>query len=155
MVNRIICVNFVAMEMTIELLEEKYDEYNEMYFDGKLPRPNHFGLLKSFKKYGEFRCNSHAPGSKLFNVTISISCYYIWDEKHLRDVLCHEMLHYKCERSKNVEEDMHGQMFVKAAEEMNKKYGLNISARYDTALPLKASKNAPKFSLARLLYVRA
>lgn len=140
------------MELTIELLEEKFAEYNELYFGGKLKMPKRFELLKSFKTYGRFSCNSHAPGSRLFNVVISISCYYDWDEENLRNVLCHEMLHYKLERSKNVETNMHGKRFIKAAEEMNKKYGLNIVPIYKKRLNLKVSESAPKRSLSRLLF---
>ena len=115
------------MEITVEILEEKFEEYNKLYFGGRLLWPYEFYL---------------------------ISMYYDWTEEYLRDVLVHEMLHYKLERSKNVEKKMHGPRFRKAAAEMNEKYGLNIQV-HPTLLELKVSATAPKRSLARFFWAPA
>lgn len=80
--------------------------------------------------------------------------YYDWTEEYLRDVLVHEMLHYKLERSKNVEKNMHGPRFRKAAAEMNEKYGLNIEV-HPRLRGLMVSAAAPKRSLARLFWAPA
>jgi hypothetical protein len=80
--------------------------------------------------------------------------YYDWTEEYLRDVLVHEMLHYKLERSKNVEKKMHGPRFLKAAAEMNEKYGLNIQV-HPNLRGLKVSAAAPKRSLARFFWAPA
>ena len=139
------------MEITVEILEEKFEEYNELYFGGRLWWPDEFRLHKSFKCFGWFKCNRHSPGSRLRNVIISISMYYDWTEEHLRNVLVHEMLHYKLERGKNPPKKIHGPRFLKAAAELNEKYGLNIDVhpRLDG---LKVSAAAPKHSLARFFF---
>ena len=98
--------------------------------------------------------NHHSPGSRLRNVRIGISMYYDWTEEYLRDVLVHKMLHYKLERSKNVEKKMRGPRFLKAAAEMNEKYGLNIQV-HPTLRGLKVSAAAPKRSLAQFLWAPA
>lgn len=137
------------MEITVEILKEKFDEYNELYFGGRLGRPDEFRLHKSFRCFGWFRCNKHSPGSRLRNVIISISKYYDWTEEHLRNVLVHEMLHYKIERSRRIDKNPHGPRFLKLAAEMNEKYGLNVEV-HPRLYGLKVSPSAPKYSLARL-----
>ena len=138
------------MEVTIELLEQKFSEYNELYFDGKLQTPN-FELHKSFKVYGTFKCGLHAPGTQFRNPVISISKYYDYTEEQLRDILCHEMLHEKLERSRKEDEDVHGERFLKEAERLNETYGMHITPN-PYFVGVKKSKNAPRFSLARLFW---
>lgn len=140
------------MEITVEILEEKFDEYNELYFGGRLWWPDEFRLHKSFRCFGWFSCNKHSPGSRLRNVKISISMYYDWTEEHLRNVLVHEMLHYKIESSRNIDKDPHGPRFLKEAAEMNEKYGLNIEV-HPRLYGLKVSASAPKHSLARFFFI--
>ena len=142
------------MEITVDILEEKFEEYNKLYFRGRLLWPHEFYLLKSFRVYGRFSCRKHRPGSRLRNVRIGISMYYDWTEEYLRDVLVHEMLHYKLERSKNVEKKIHGPRFLKAAADMNEKYGLNIQV-HPNLRGLKVSAAAPKRSLARFFWAPA
>ena len=142
------------MEITVEILEEKFEEYNKLYFSGRLLWPYEFYLIRSFRCFGRFSCNHHSPGSRLRNVRIGISMYYDWTEEYLRDILVHEMLHYKLERSKNVEKKMHGPRFLKAAAEMNEKYGLNIQV-HPNLRGLKVSAAAPKRSLARFFWAPA
>ena len=142
------------MEITTDIIEEKFEEYNKLYFGSRLLWPDEFYLLESFRVYGQFSCSHHSPGSRLRNVKIGISMYYDWTEEQLRDVLVHEMLHYKLERSKNAEKKMHGPRFLKAAAEMNEKYGLNIQV-HPTLRGLKVSPNAPKRSLARFFWAPA
>ncbi len=142
------------MEITVDILEEKFEEYDKLYFRGRLLWPHEFYLLKSFRVYGRFSCRKHRPGSRLRNVRIGISMYYDWTEEQLRDVLVHEMLHYKLERSKNTEKKEHGPLFLKAAAELNEKYGLNITGK--GIIPgLKVSSAAPKRSLARFFWAPA
>lgn len=138
------------MELTIELLEEKFDEYNDLYFDGELPTPK-LGLHKSFRKYGEFTYTRFNEKCNLRNATITMSSYYDWDESHLRDILVHEMLHFKIERSKQRDKDMHGTTFLNEAKRLNEEFGLNITVNpyFDD---IKVSENAPKHSLARFLF---
>ena len=139
------------MEITVEILEEKFDEYNELYFGGRLWWPDEFRLHKSFKCFGWFKCNRHSPGSRLRNVIISISSYYDWTEEHLRNILVHEMLHYKIESSRKIDKNPHGPRFLELAAEMNEKYGLNIEV-HPRLYGLKVSASAPKSSLARFFF---
>lgn len=138
------------MELTIELLEEKFKEYNKKYFSNKLPWIE-IGLHNSFACYGEFKCDSHKPGRPLKNAIITISCYYDYTDEQLRDILVHEMVHYKLERSKNPPKRMHGKEFKEMIAEMNEKYGLNMTAK-GKVQGLKISENAPKKSWARFFF---
>ena len=138
------------MIITEDILEEKFKEYNDLYFGGKLEVPK-FELHKSFRVYGKFKCNKHAPGTPPRNMTISVSIYYDYTEEQLRDVLCHEMVHEKNERSRKSDEDIHGERFLKEAQRLNDTYGMNITP-FPYINGIKKSKNAPRFSLARFLW---
>jgi hypothetical protein len=138
------------MELTVELLEEKFDEYNGKYFGGSLKVPK-FKLHKSFRVYGKFKCNKHAPGTPPRNMSISISTYYDYTEEQLRDILCHEMIHEKYERSRKPDEDIHGERFLKEAQRLNDTYGMNITP-FPYINGIKKSKSAPRVSLTRFLW---
>lgn len=40
------------MVITVELLEEKFEEYNKLYFGGRLLWPHEFYLIRSFRCFG-------------------------------------------------------------------------------------------------------
>ena len=141
------------MKITIELLEEKFEEYNELYFNDKLRKPK-FGLLKSFRVYGQF--SFFVYDTCISSRKLSISCYYDWEEEQLRNTMVHEMIHYKLAEERKDLNATHGKEFINMAQEMNEKYGLNVP------LPpmiigkqkLKVSDDAPKRSLARFFFTK-
>lgn len=138
------------LTLTVDLLAEKFDEYNKLYFGGKLPKPS-FGFHRSFKVYGYFKCNFHAPGSRIINPLISISEYYDFDDESLRDILVHEMIHFKLERRKKPCGMGHGPEFMEEAKRLNETYGLHIEPNpyFENA---RIKETAPKFSLGRLIW---
>ncbi len=135
------------MELNEEILKEKFKEYNEMYFSGKLPTPK-FTFHRSFRVYGYFTCRHHAPGSRVINPVISISSYYDFNEEYLRDTLVHEMIHFKLERKKQPPKKPHGEEFLAEVARINETYGLNITV-HSKYKGIQISKTAPKHSLAR------
>lgn len=132
------------MIITEEIIAEKFAKYNKMYFNCELPTPR-FGLLKSYRTCGEFSCKKIIGKQQLKQQRIDISVYYDWDEKDLRDILVHEMIHYYL-RYKHIDiEPGHNESFHSMAQDFNEKYGLNITERINT-LSFKRAANAPKIS---------
>ena len=138
------------MLITQKVLEDRFNEYNRLYFGGRLNMPD-LGFHKSFKDYGRFSCNLHSVGSKLKNAKITVSSYYNFTEDQLRDVLVHEMLHYKIERNRDRGDDPHGDRFIEESARLNEKYGLNITVNpvFDD---IEINENAPRFSLMRFIF---
>ena len=140
------------MEITVDILKEKFEEYNEKYFDNKLQTPR-FKLLKSYSKFGLFQYRK-AGVRKIGDMTLSISKYIDWEENDLRDVIVHEMVHQYIAPKLENGEDEHGAKFQKKCNELNKKYGLNVTVKIDGG-NFKKTKNAPKLGwfLMRLCYI--
>ena len=76
---------------------------------------------------------------------LEISCYYDWEEDALRDVIVHEMIHYYLAYKHFDNNITHGEEFQKMAEELNSKFGLNVTVKIDTS-KFKRAPSAPKLS---------
>ena len=140
------------MEITIEMIWQKFREYNRLYFNRELPMPL-VQLLKSYRICGQFSCSKIIGRRRLRGQLIKISCYYNWQEDALRDVLVHEMIHYYL-AYKHIDNDItHSEDFQKMAEELNSKYGLNVTEKVD-GTGFKRAPSAPKLSyyLTTLFY---
>ena len=130
------------MEITTEIITQKFKEYDRLYFNRELPMPR-IQLLKSFRTLGYFSCNKIIGRRRLKGQRLEISCYYDWQEDALRDVIVHEMIHYYL-AYKHIDNNIsHGEEFQKMAQEMNDKYGLNVTVKVDTT-NFKRTPSAPK-----------
>ena len=140
------------MEMTETLIEQKFREYNHLYFNGELPLPQ-FGLLKSYLTCGYFSCNKIIGRRKLKKPRIEISCYFDWEEDDLRNVMVHEMIHYYLAYKHIDTLITHGEAFQKMSEDVNRQYGLNIAEKVDCSM-FKPSAKASRllFFVFRYLY---
>jgi len=130
------------MEITTELLTEKFREYNRLYFNNELYLPR-MRLLKSFRMCGYFSCKKIIGRRRLRGERLEVTCYYDWPEDALRDVIVHEMIHYYL-AFKHIDNDLtHGEAFHEMSEYLNNKYGLHVTERIDTS-DFKPSSCAPK-----------
>ena len=132
------------MEITEQIIEQKFREYNKEFFNDELPLPK-FGLLKSYITCGYFSCKKIIGKRKLRGQRLDISAYYDWDEDDLKNVIVHEMIHYYLAHKHIDVELTHGDAFMEMANELNRKYNLRISKKVD-CYNFKKTKNAPKLS---------
>lgn len=108
-----------TMKITKADLKSRFDEYNRMYFEGKLSKPT-FKLLTCKKPYG-----TYFPGKK---AEIWVS-RHIQEEEFLKEVLIHEMIHQYCYeylRTCKMGIVQHGFRFHYVRWQLKKKYGLHI-----------------------------
>ena len=140
------------MEITEQIVENKFREFNKQYFNDELPLPK-FGLLKSYTTCGYFSCKKIIGKRKLRGQKLEISVYYDWEEDALKNVIIHEMIHYYLAHKHIDNELTHGDAFKSMAEEFNQKYGLNISKKINCN-GFKKTKNAPriKWFLTQIFY---
>ena len=113
-------------------MSAKFDEYNELFFENKLPKPKVFGV--SPKCFPMAFCHYRQRGKKTDAYKISLSKAYRWDKKLFQDVFVHEMIHiYELNFEEASSMQKHGKTFRHKAKELNTKFHLNITPR----IPLK------------------
>ncbi len=110
-----------------------FDECNLKYFNHSLPRPK-YGLMQKKHVLGRFECNMD-KGKKhpIKWQKISFSECYDYTEEEFRNLMVHEMIHYYLAWNGIDTKCSHGKDFIKMAEEMNTKYGLNITKNIDSS----------------------
>lgn len=116
------------MEITRDLLKEKFKEYNRLYFDGKLRAPG-FSVIRYRQIAGRFSYRRNRKG-EICDRQISLSSEFKWDEDSFRDVMVHEMIHYEL----FLQGDhsiwfTHAHAFRKRMRQLNRAYGLHIRIR--------------------------
>lgn len=111
------------MIATRKILERKYDEFNERYFDNELPYdmilyPNH-----ELKSFGEFNEIYFQEEEDILYPIIYINEQFVYTEDELNILLLHEMVHaYLVPRGIELE-DPHGKAFQELAHKIEEKSG--------------------------------
>ena len=120
------------MRPTLEYIQQKYDYFNHLIFEGKLPMPiikltnkrNKMGLTKAYLK-------KFSNGEKsLEHCTIEISTLLDFPEEEYIDTLVHEMIHYYIIYNYLADDGMHGTLIPSIMNNIIEKYGIKISIDY-------------------------
>ena len=113
------------MEITKEDLQLRFDEYNRLYFDGKLKSAKMDFLSKSFKTIVgifEFEIDNNR---RVKNPSIKISKRIVEDEDKLKSVLLHEMAHFSVtQKYKNNKK--HGIAYIKECKLIESQYNVKV-----------------------------
>ena len=113
------------MTMTKEDLQLRFDEYNRMYFDGKLKRAKLGFLSKGIKTIVgifEFEIDKNR---RVKNPSIKISKRIDWDEEKLRRTLLHEMAHFSVTQ-KYRKNKKHGMAYIKECKRIESQYNVKV-----------------------------
>lgn len=111
--------------ITQELLQNRFAEYNKLYFHGKLEMPTFRIQRRTYGGiFGAFRHNEDGTP----RITINDAKKIGWDDEMLKSVLIHEMLHYYMDRFWILKIDNGLHLFFWQALRIykNLKYGLNV-----------------------------
>ena len=114
------------MEITKELLKQKFEEYNKLYFNNELPMCR-FTYTYMRDVFGRYMTSTTPKGKKIGHIWISKSIDL--DEEMLRELLVHEMIHHYVRTIDGVFFDgffCHGRHFVRQVKRIKKQYGLDI-----------------------------
>lgn len=110
------------MEVTRNLLRQRFAEYNQAYFDGKLTMPK-FYFLCSKRPFGRSICSKRG-------LEIWMTKRIIWTEDFFKEVLIHEMIHqyvYEVLKGGPYHIIQHGIRFHYVCWRLKRKYGLIIT----------------------------
>jgi len=127
-------------EITDELLQRKFYEYNHLYFNGELGKCRfRFDSIYMHGAWGTYRClpsaiyhfNIHYP-----IITLDILLTYNQDY-WIRGVILHEMIHMYLDTVLHIREKrMHGPVFQRVRRFLNKTYHLEID-KYEHSQEIK------------------
>ena len=113
------------MKITKEDLKVRFDEYNRLYFDGKLKSAKMGFLSKSFKTIVgifEFEIDNN---QHLKSPSIKISKRIVEDEDKLKSVLLHEMAHFSVTQ-KYRKNKKHGIAYIKECKCLESQYNVKV-----------------------------
>jgi len=140
------------MEATFKTMSKIFIECNKMYFNKSLPIPK-FGTFNKLNTLAKFVYNKNKKGKHPIKwQEIKFSDCYDYIEQDFREIMIHEMIHYYIAWNGIKDNKEHGIEFMKIANELNEKYGINITKTKD-ASSFKRTEKAPKYKgLLKLLF---
>jgi hypothetical protein len=113
-------------------LKEEFIEYNQLYFDNKLPKVPIFTIINTRNLAGQY-CSRWRRKDGVLQIVrheIQIDENILWTEETLKNVLVHEMIHYYVEtKKKKPSRDgdfQHWGLFWLLKMKLNWKYNLKI-----------------------------
>lgn len=124
------------IKVTEEELKHRFDEYNALYFDNKLPIPQKFDLCIYPTKCVGWVSVTWNKWRRGFDTHFLINArLYNWTSENLRRVMLHQMIHIALKDHLRpirwwhwiFPPKQHDKKFVRLMNELNTRYGLNIT----------------------------
>ena len=135
-----------------EWMQKRFAEFNDSYFEGKLPTPV-FGLSRSKTRLGTL---SYKYNRRMFRMvktdfTLRLTTAFVMTERQAENILLHEMIHLCIASMGLPDTSAHGVTFRKMMNVLNKEYGweVTVSTRLKDYTPV--SKPKPRERLVLLL----
>lgn len=118
------------MTPTIPFIKEKFDEYNRMMFDGKLPDiPIRLSNAKGFLGMCCFKKKRNGLMGKVVNYdfVLRINTRFDLPQEIVEDTIIHEMIHYYIASNQLKDTSAHGQLFRTMMNGINARFGRHIA----------------------------
>ena len=118
------------MTPTVEYLEERFDTFNRMCFDGALPRiPIKLSRARTFVGRLIYRPVRDWRGRvvRREDFVLRISTYFDLPEAEIEDTLIHEMIHYWIAWKGIKDTSSHGKEFRRIMKEINVLHGRHLT----------------------------
>lgn len=122
------------MRATIDYIKRKFDEYNELCFEGKLkPLPFKLSNAKSFLGAVFFQREKNPDDTwHYYGFVFKISTVMDLPEDVVEDTILHEMIHYYIMSNQMQDTAPHGELFIAKMKEINRKFNRNLSISHHT-----------------------
>lgn len=117
------------MVATQKIIEEAFNQFNALCFEGKLP-PVPMKISRARVSLGKCVYMATRPlfgKKKCSNFEIRISNQFDLTQTEIEDVVIHEMIHYYIAYFGIADTSAHGKVFRKMMQEINAKFGRNIT----------------------------
>ena len=116
------------MKATIPYVEKKFEEFNQLMFDGKLPKlPIELSDAKTFLGMCVYKKKRTLLGKTVcYDFKLRINTRIDLAEAEVEDIIIHEMIHYYIGLNKIEDSSAHGRVFRQLMNEINERFGRNI-----------------------------
>lgn len=117
------------MTPTLQYVQDKFREYNQLYFKGSLPKlPIELSNAKGFIGVCKYKKRRLEDGSiELYDFRLSINTRIDLPEDEIQDTIIHEMIHYFIGLNRLEDSSSHGPMFQHLMKTINEQYGRHIT----------------------------
>ena len=143
------------MRATLEFVQDRFDEFNRLCFEGKLPQvPTRISNARTYLGVCRYRKRRRLFGGyEMYGFSISISARFDLPEAEIEDTIIHEMIHYYIWQNGIKDTSAHGQEFRRIMEEINRTYGrhITVSHRGNPQLREQAVDSRPKPHVVALI----
>ena len=121
------------MTATIPFIQETFDRFNALCFEGELPAVP-IVLTKAGTFLGKLeyksRCGFFGMVPSHYGFRLKISTGFDLSESELEDVVIHEMIHYYIAYRNLRDTSAHGRTFRRIMEDINSRFGRHITVRH-------------------------
>jgi len=120
------------MIATLEYVNEAFDRFNKLCFEGSLSKPP-ISLSRSRKALGMVRYHKNKmPDGRFhyYDMQMLISDMRDVEESVLEDTILHEMIHYWIMSNQMQDSSVHGKIFRAKMNQINKDFGRNITIKH-------------------------
>jgi predicted SprT family Zn-dependent metalloprotease len=116
------------MKATIPYVEKKFEEFNQLMFDGKLPKlPIELSDAKTFLGLCVYKKRRTILGrTECHDFKLRISTRIDLVEAEVEDIIIHEMIHYYIGYNNLKDSSAHGRVFRHIMNTINEKFGRHI-----------------------------
>lgn len=120
------------MKATIPYIEQKFDEFNQQMFEGRLPKlPIELSNAKTFLGKCAYKMRVFPDGKKEnFNFRLRINTRIDLPEQVVEDTIIHEMIHYYIGVNQLEDSSSHGLLFRHIMNSINEKFGRHLSVSH-------------------------
>lgn len=115
------------MKLTVDFLQKNFDKYNNLIFDGELPKIE-IKVGRMTRRFGYYYRQTNRYTGRVIKEYIAISSFFVVSEKEYINTLVHEMLHYYIAFKNIKDSSSHGVIWTDYANEISRKYDLDIKA---------------------------
>ena len=122
------------MKATIDYVKKKFNEYNELCFEGKL-KALPFRLSHARTALGQVKFMQEKNPDDTwhyYGFVFVISNLLDLPEKEVEDTILHEMIHYYILSNQMQDTSPHGEIFVRMMKDINRRFDRNISITHHT-----------------------
>ncbi len=123
---------FCIMVYDLEFLQQRFGEFNQQMFGGRLPAAP-FELIRVKTFLGECRMavTTYPDGRRVsHSFKLRFSTFYDLPERVLEDTLIHEMIHYFIAYNGLADTAVHGIVFKSIMQGINEKHGRAVAIRH-------------------------
>ena len=116
------------MKATIPYVEKKFEEFNRLMFDGRLPMlPIELSDAKTFLGVCVYKKRRTLLGKTVcYDFKLRINTRIDLDEAEVEDIIIHEMIHYNIGYHRIVDTSAHGRVFRQMMKGINERFGRHI-----------------------------